>query len=263
MPTASPFARELRAWRKRRGLSQLDLALRAETTSRHLSFLETGRSRPSAEMVLRLSRCLDVPLRHRNQLLRAAGHPAAYAEHPLDAAALSPVRAVIDRMLAGHAPYPAYVVDGRWRLIDSNDPGARMWAMLGVDRSSGNVLRAFLESPVAAAMLDNHAEVAWQSWEVLQRDVIATGDEALAEDLAAIEVLLARLPRPATTGPVPAVLCPRLRLGDQVVRTFTTICRLGNAGDVTLDELRVELVFPADAPSDAFLRALADPAPPA
>lgn len=112
----------LRDWRQRRRMSQLDLALEAEVSARHLSFVETGRSRPSRELLLHLAEHLDVPLRERNTLLLAAGYAPIYHQTPLDAEELAPVRAAIDQILAGHEPYPAVVVDRRWDLVSANRP---------------------------------------------------------------------------------------------------------------------------------------------
>src|SRR5215831_8709503 len=120
--TASPptVVEMLREWRQRRRLSQLELALEAGVSSRHLSFVETGRSRPSAEMVLHLAEELDVPLRDRNTLLLAAGYAPAFAQRELDAPELGPVREAIDQVLRGHEPYPGVVVDGHWGLVAAN-----------------------------------------------------------------------------------------------------------------------------------------------
>ena len=116
----APLGSLLRDWRQRRRLSQLDLALEAGVSARHLSFVETGRSKPSREMVLHLAEQLDVPLRDRNQLLLAAGFAPAYGEHALDAPEMAPVREALDRILNGHEPYPAVVVDRWWNLVAAN-----------------------------------------------------------------------------------------------------------------------------------------------
>ena len=254
-PDVPRFGHELREARQRRGLSQLELALRARSTARHLSFLETGRSRPSEEMVLRLSRCLDLPLRQRNRLLRAAGHPPAFHERGLDDEALGPVVAVIDRLLAAHEPFPAYVVDARWRWRRGNRGGAWMWQMMGVDDADANIMLALFRGEVGAAV-ENRDELLWHAIELLERDVHATGDPTLAADLTLLRGLADGVPPPARG--VAPVICPRIRIGDRVVRLLTTVCRLGNANDVTVDELRVELVYPADAESEAVLRALGE-----
>src|SRR3954466_8217685 len=115
-----PVGAQLRGWRERRRLSQLELAIEADISTRHLSFVETGRSKPSREMVLHLAERLEVPLRDRNQLLLAAGYAPAYAEHGIEAPEMSPVRQALKRVLDGHAPYPALVVDRWWNILDAN-----------------------------------------------------------------------------------------------------------------------------------------------
>jgi transcriptional regulator with XRE-family HTH domain len=251
--TTTPFGHALKDARVRRGLSQYELAHRARSTARHLSFLETGRSRPSEEMVLRLSRCLDLPLRQRNALLRAAGHPPAFGEGPIDDVALRPVNAVIERLLAAHEPFPAYVVDARWRFVRGNRGGAWMWDAIGAG-SGQNVLLALFDGPMAGA-IENADALAWQAWETLQRDALATRDPLL---LAELDVLSTRLrgkgPPPKPSGPV---LAAHVRFGPHTLRLVTTVCRIGNATDVAIDELRVELVFPEDPDTEAVLRALA------
>src|SRR3954453_8918524 len=111
----------LRDWRRRRRLSQLDLAVEAEVSARHLSFVETGRSKPSRELLLHLAEHLEVPLRERNDLLLAAGYAPAYRQRPLDDEAMGPVRDALDKILAGHEPYPAVIVDRRWDLVSANE----------------------------------------------------------------------------------------------------------------------------------------------
>lgn len=247
----SGFGEALREARQRRGLSQLELALQAKSTARHLSFLETGRSRPGEDMVLRLCRCLDLPLRQRNRLLRAAGFPPAFTERALDDAALRPVTAVIDRLLAAHEPFPAYVVDARWRFRRGNRGGAWLWRALGVDAGDVNMLSALFEGDAWEMLLNREALLA-QAAEVLDRDAAALGDPVLSAEAAALR---RRVTRPTTAEPGP-VVSARLRIGGEIVEVLTTVCRLGNANDVTVDELRVELVFPADAASEQVLRAL-------
>src|SRR3954465_12109364 len=117
-----PLGTLLKDWRRRRRLSQLDLALEAGVSARHLSFVETGRSKPSREMVLHLAEQLEVPLRDRNHLLLAAGYAPAYGERPLDAPEMEPVREAIDGVLAGHAPFPAIAFDRWWNLVAANEP---------------------------------------------------------------------------------------------------------------------------------------------
>jgi transcriptional regulator with XRE-family HTH domain len=140
----TPFGAQPRRWRAHWGLSQLALAARVATTPRHLSFLETGRSRPSRQMVLRLGEALDVPLRERNQLLYAAGLAAAYPEAGLSRPELAPHRAALDSLLRAHAPYPAMVLDRHWMVIMANPACA---ALYGADITGINIVRHFLAEP--------------------------------------------------------------------------------------------------------------------
>jgi transcriptional regulator with XRE-family HTH domain len=167
--TESPFGRELRLWRGRRDLTQLELAHQAATTSRHVSFLETGRSRPSRDMVLRLARTLRVPLRQRNALLRAAGLPPHFPERELDDAALAPFRQVVDQLLEKHEPYPAFVIDARWRLLRTNRGGA--WAMqMSGSPEEPNMLVAMAQNPLLRTAIENWEEVAWAGLSGLEAD---------------------------------------------------------------------------------------------
>lgn len=253
--TESPFGRELRLWRGRRGLTQLQLAHQAATTSRHVSFLKTGRSRPSSDMVLRLARTLRVPLRQRNALLRAAGLPPHFPDRELDDAALAPFRQVVDQLLEKHEPYPAFVIDARWRLLRTNRGGAWASALMG-DPDEPNTFVAMARNPALRQAIENWPEVAWAGFAGLEADVLATGDADLTAALERARVALADTPRPDASHDGAPVMCPRIRMGDQVLSTITTVVRFGNAREVALDELRVELMFPADDVSAAILRQL-------
>src|SRR4051794_13761776 len=143
MTETRPVGDLLREWRTRRRLSQLDLALDAEISTRHLSFLETGRARPSRDMVLRLAEQLEVPLRERNDLLSAAGFAPAFYERSLDDPALAPARMAVDLVLKGHEPFPAFAVDRRWNLVATNAAAAGLMSDLAPELTEGaiNVMR--------------------------------------------------------------------------------------------------------------------------
>src|SRR5687768_11730021 len=155
---ASPFGIRLRQWRQHRGLSQLGLAGRVGSTGRHISFLETGRSRPSRQMVLRLAEALEMGLREANELLHAAGLPAAYPVARLDGADLAPYRAALERMLAAHEPYPGLVLDRHWTVIVANQPAG---ALFGPNLIGSNFVRDSLTNPAATDAIANWPEVAW------------------------------------------------------------------------------------------------------
>ncbi len=172
----------LRDWRRRRRLSQLDLALDAGVSARHVSFVETGRSRPSAEMVLQLAERLQVPLRDRNQLLLAAGHAPVFEQHDLGDPEMEPVRSAIDLILAGHDPYPAVVIDRHWEMLGANRAVALLTAGVAPDllEPPVNVLRLSLHPDGMAPRIANLGEWRGHLLERLDRQIALTGDAALA-----------------------------------------------------------------------------------
>ncbi len=237
-------------------MSQLDLASAAGASSRHISFIETGRSRPGEALVVRLAETLDVPLRERNELLRAAGLPPLYAEEGLDAATLAPFRAIVDQLLDQHAPYPAFAIDRWWTLVRANGP-ARL-AFGGIPEGT-DLYDAMLAPGSVAERIVNLADVAWAALEQVRTEAIeAPDDPRLQALLARLEARAAELGPPR--GPVGPVVCPVLDVGDgRQIRTITAIARFGTARSVTLDELRVELIYPGDEAAEAWFRSLADP----
>lgn len=255
MPT--PFGQSLRRWRKSRGWSQLDLSIHARTSARHVSFLETGRSRPGEEMVRRLGETLDLPLRDRNDLLRCAGFSPAFSERRLTDATIAPYRRIVAHMLANHAPFPAFVVDRWWGVVDAN-PAAR--ALLGAAGEDPGDFIDLLDGPLRQ-MLDNWSEIAWHSLYRLRREAAAAGTDARLETmLRRLEKLVETVPPPPIDPDSPMV-CPTVVLGGQRLRFVGTIARFGSAVDVTLSELRIELLFPADDATEAIVRQLATQLP--
>jgi transcriptional regulator with XRE-family HTH domain len=247
----SPFGARLREWRRRRGLSQLGLAVRVGSTARHVSFLETGRSRPSRQMVLRLGEALDVGLRESNRLLHAAGLPAAFPQADIASPDLAPYRAAIDRMLLAHEPYPAMVVDDGWNVLLANRACS---ALFGADVTGGNFVRDYLANPASTRAVVNWAEVAWAG---LDRLRYQAGRAPFDEDLAALVALagaaLRDVARPAT-GEAGLTVCPRFRVGDEEVRTIAMVARFDPVAEVTLEGLRVELMYPEDEAAERFFR---------
>jgi len=248
---ASPFGARLRRWRDHRGLSQLSLAAMAGSTARHISFLETGRSRPSRQMVLRLSDVLGVGLRGANELLHAAGLPAAYGVADLASQDLAPYRAAIEQLLNAHEPYPAMVLDARFTVVFANGACA---ALFGPQVVGSNFVRDALADPAIAETIVNWPEVAWAGLDRLRQQVRqAPFDEELHSLVATAEAALDGMsrPPPAEAG---LMVCPWFRVGGQVVRTIAMVARFDHTGDVTLDELRVELMYPLDADAERFFR---------
>jgi transcriptional regulator with XRE-family HTH domain len=253
MSTATvPLGTLLRDWRRRRRLSQLDLALEAGESARHLSFLETGRSRPSREMVLHLSEQLEVPLRDRNRLLLAAGFAPAFDERPIDAPEMAPVREALDKILTGHEPYPALVVDRWWNLQAANRSIGMFTAPVPehLMQPPVNVLRVSLHPDGMASRILNYGE--WRAHLVdgLRRQVALTADERLAELLAEISTY------PGETGEAHAheIAVPLRYDADGTELTFfSTIATFGTAVDITLAELAIEAFFPGDKQTADYL----------
>lgn len=261
------FGNELKRWRKHRRYSQLEVAGLAAVSQRHLSFLETGRSKPSPEMVEHLSVVLDLPLRARNSLLNAAGFAPAYSEEPLDGAKLANVRDSLQTLVDAHDPYPAYVVDGSWNILMANSSALLLTGMLlppDVDVAlSGNVLRLFLHPDGARNSVPNWAEVAAVLIERLCAECTHNpNDERLAAlyaevmsfdgvaELSSVGPLAVGAKRPGQAEFLTAIT---IATGDVDLRLYTAISTLGSAADVTLEELRLETLLPADkATADAL-----------
>ncbi len=251
---SNPFGQHLRHWRGRSGLSQLLLATQAGTTPRHLSFLETGRSRPGRELVLRLAAALDVPIRERNALLSAAGLAPEYPAHALSEAAMRPIADVIERVLRSHDPYPAWVYARGLRALAANRAAEALFPGLCAMEPEAVVDLWFAPGPFRE-MVENWEDVAWAGVDSLRREARQTADPGTLALLRRAEVHAERtLPseRPAPTD-LP-VVCPRFRIGGRLVRTVSTVLRFDTAVEVTASELRVELMFPADEASDSFFR---------
>lgn len=238
-------------------MSQLQLAARAGTSPRHVSFLETGRSRPRAELVLRLATALDIPLSDRNTLLVAAGLSPAYPALELEDAAMEPVRRVLDRILRTHEPYPAWVGRRGFRFTAANRAAEALFPGLCTMPPEAIVDLWFGPGPFRE-MVENWQDVVWAGVAALRREVSRATDSALAELLRRAEAHVRSVPEAgADARPDVPVICPRLNIGGRRVRTISTVMRFDTAVEVTASELRVELMFPADDASDAFFRELA------
>jgi transcriptional regulator with XRE-family HTH domain len=258
--TTRPVGDLLREWRQRRRLSQLDFSVEAEISSKHLSFLETGRSQPSREMVLHLAELLDVPLRERNSLLIAAGFAPMFKEHALNDPALQPAREAVELVLKGHEPYPAVAVDRHWNLVAANTPA---------NAFMGGVAPALLTPPINVLRLTLHPDgmapriVNLSEWRAhllarLRRQIEVSADSVLAE----LFKELTEYPAPAHTaepaaGGVAFAVPFRLATDAGVLSFISTITVFGTPVDVTLSELALESFFPADTATAAALRHLA------
>ncbi len=260
--TASSFGDRLRWWRRRRGLSQLDLATAAGGAQRHVSFLESGRTRPSRETVLRLAAALGVPRRQQNAMRRAAGLAPAWGESDLAAPELAEVSAALDRLLAQQEPYPAVVADRRWNLLRANRGAQRLVAFLTGAAPAGavNLADALLSPAGLRPTLANWPEVAAYFLRSVQADALADGapeTQALLDRLLAYPDAAALAAAAPVDGAPPPILAMHFRKGDAALRLFTTIATIGTPQDATLQEMRIESFFPADEPTERTLRAWA------
>ncbi len=259
------FGRQLRVWRKRRGVSQLDLGLQAEVSARHISFLETGRARPSRSMVVRLANALEVPLRARNGLLLDAGFAPRYGERSLDDEELSEARRALQFVLDAHEPNPAFVLDRMWQIVLWNRVQGYLLRELHGDDGSPADLNAldlvFLPGRLRES-LENWEEVACAMLRRLHRQVSRVGS---TDPLHATWKRIQTLPGVAELDLVedaqrhaPVLVPMRIREGDLVLTWFSTLAVFGATGDVTLEELVIESFFPGDDVTRAFVVQLAD-----
>ena len=250
----TPFGRLLREWRTRRRVSQLDLAVEAGVSSRHVSFSETGRSQPSREMILMLARVLDVPLRDRNDLLMAAGYAAMYRATDLNAPALEQARRALDFMLRQQEPYPAIVVDRHWSILKGNEGAARLVEAFADPAAAsewgGNAMRLMFHPRGFRPHIVNWEAMAAALIQWLHRDVLSGigGEETrnLLHDLLGYPGVPPRwrtLDLEVSTAPFLAIDFAK---GDLHLRFFSTLTTLGTPHDITLQEIRVEAFFPAD-----------------
>jgi transcriptional regulator with XRE-family HTH domain len=263
LSTPLPFGSQLREWRRRRQLSQLDLSVDAEVSTRHLSFVETGRAMPSREMVLRLADRLDVPLRERNRLLTAAGYAPMYGERALDDPALQPALAAVEQILKAHEPFPAFAVDRHWNLLLHNaSAGALLQLGIAAEllQPPVNVLRISLHPRGLAPRIVNLA--AWRAHllERVRHQIDLTGDARLKTLLDE----LAQYPAPLHDGAVPhalhsAIVVPLVLETPLGTLSFiSTMTMFGTPVEITLSELALETLFPADAATAETLRAAAE-----
>ncbi len=261
------FGEQLRLWRRRRGLSQLELGSRADVSQRHISFLETGRSRASAEMVLLLAAVLAIAPREQNRLLLSAGHAPAFPERPL--AQLTAVSATLDRILAAHEPHVAFVIDRSWNVLRANAAAGVLLALalpgaLAAADLPLNVARASLHPDGLRRCMPHWEQSAARLLRRLERDAEAQPHEA------ALQALLAdvrrypdvtSLPTLGLPGEPDLLACTQYHLAGEDVAFFTTIMTIGDAVDLTLAELRLETFWPADPHSRAvWTRLVADQA---
>jgi transcriptional regulator with XRE-family HTH domain len=251
----------LRHWRTARRLSQLELSLDADISSRHLSYVETGRSQPSREMVLRLADALDVPLRERNALLVAAGYAPRYFETGLDAPEMAQMRSAIELILGQQEPYPAFVLDRYWNIRMANKAAERCTRfLLDAEPDEGNMLHLILNPDGLRPLMPNWEETAGDLIRHLHHQIAAAPADERAKELLAEVLEYPDIPshwrtREIGTSPTP-LLMTVFHKGDVDLRFFSTITTFGTPHDVTLEELRIECSFPSDEATATTCRAL-------
>lgn len=250
------FCTLLREWRRARGLSQLELALEADVSARHLSFLESGRAQPSRAMTMQLAQALLLPRAATNALLASAGFAPAFPATPLSAESLAPFRAMLEEMMRRHAPYPALVCDRHWTIIDANDSARALLGPLHDGSSEMNVVR-MLCGALASAAIENLGEVLTELWGRIRLEALEAGpDPKNAELLSLLKCAMATATAPETNAR--RTLVPiRLRTSMGLLSFLSTIAHFGTSEDVTLRDLRLELLFPADEATKTALHALA------
>jgi transcriptional regulator with XRE-family HTH domain len=247
----------LREWRRRRNLSQFDLASRSAVSGRHLSFIETGRARPSREMILHLAQRLEIPLRDRNRLLLAAGFAPSFGERRLDDDALASVRDAIERFLTAHEPYPAAVLDRHWNIVAANTGLAAFTQTVAPEllEPPVNALRATLHPAGMAPLIVNFAEWSGHLLDRLRRQAELTADpelDALYDELVGYPGVATE--PPSEDVPTQVMLPLQMRVDGLELSFFSTVTTFGTAMDVTLRELAIEAFYPADDATAAALR---------
>ncbi|MCO1576215.1 helix-turn-helix transcriptional regulator [Crossiella sp. SN42] len=253
-----PVGELLRGWRDRRRLSQLELAVQADISTRHLSFVETGRSKPSRDMLLHLAEQLDLPLRERNHLLFAAGYAPVYGESALDAPHMAAVRTAVRQILTAHEPYPAVVIDRAWTMVEANASIGVLIEGVRADLLAPpvNVLRASLHPDGLAPRIANLGE--WRAHLLgrLRRQVAMTADPVLTELYAELSGYPCAEPEPEVElpGPGEVVVPLRVRHDGRELTFFSMVATFGTPADITVSELAIESFFPADAATAAALR---------
>lgn len=262
--TRDQFGDVLRSWRGRRNQSQLHLAGAAGVSQRHISFLETGRSRPSREMVMHLGLVLDMPLRDRNGMLVAAGFAPVYPERSIDDPELADIRRALDAMLAAHDPFPAYVIDRHWNMVMANPAAGHLIAAMppAAHIHADNMAKLVLHPDGLRTVAENWNDAAAATLLRLEREADESpGDHELLALLKEVRSY-PDLPDDRELSRVPSVhelLLPiKVRLGEQPLSFFTTIATLASPSDITLQELRLETLLPADKQTEAALHAMRD-----
>ena len=249
------FGSLLRTWRDRRHMSQLDLGLTANVSARHISFLETGRSKPSRSMVLMLGDVLDVPRASRNALLNAAGFTPAYQSRDWRDEDMASVRDAVDWVMQRHDPYPAFVLDRHWVLIKTNRSAGAMLSSFDIGEGS-SFLDLMTDIALTKALFENWDEVMHHMVARLRTESLHLGGDAVLDAASAKLVAALGTPSSAPMGTLAAVVPARYRAGDVTLSLFSTIAQFGTAEDIALADLKIEMLFPADEVTRQMLVAM-------
>lgn len=249
------FTNSLRIWRKNRKMSQLDLALAAEVSQRHVSWLETGRSQPSREMVVKLSEAMDVPLRDRNSILNSAGFANLYSDSDLSEPVMEPIADILTDMLAHHEPYPAFVLDRQWNMKMKNQAAGTLFEVLGDpeqvwrdigDTGEFNIALLTVHPNGLRRFISNWQEIASPFMRRLKKEAIEFGDKSILDRYEQLEKHAGELVDQSADTVLLPVLPLEIDLGGPVLKLCSVISTFGTAQDITANELRIETFYPAD-----------------
>lgn len=251
----------LRHWRGRRRMSQMTLSFEAGVSTRHLSCIETGKAAASRSVLKNISDALELSLRERNKLLAAAGYAPEYAETPIDAVGMSRLSDAIERMLKQHAPFPAFAMDGRWNVLRANKASERMYdALMGRQPRHRNLVRKIFDPSDVRPFIVNWDETAAQVFHHLLQQAAATPDDeelnALIKEIEKDAIFKEHAARGVSKAALPVFTTVFAGNGRRF-EFFSTLTVFGGARDVTLDEMRIEAMFPADDATEAFFRSAA------
>ncbi|HVY90309.1 MAG TPA: helix-turn-helix transcriptional regulator [Hyphomonadaceae bacterium] len=242
------FQKALKDWRQARRFSQLDLASEANVSSRHIAFLETGRARPSPDMIERLGDALQIPLAARNQMLTLAGFAARYPGRRWDAAEMAPIRSALEHTLERHAPYPGLAIDRLWTVVRLNRPAKALFGQLGI--SEGGSLLDLMVSEGLPPLIENWSEVAYHAAKRLRIESAAQGGVPMLDQVADKLSAAAGADQKHVGPVVPTIY----RAGSTRLSLFAIIAQFGTPEDLMLDDLKIELFFPTDPETERVLR---------
>ncbi len=252
------FGVQLKHWRRARGMSQLSLSNEVGISAKHLCFIETERSKPSPEMIHKLSEGLDIPLRERNELLHLAGFAAHYSDATLSAPSLAVIRGVVSTLLKKQEPYPALVMDRHWNIVQANRAATHLLAPLEV-QPPVSAIELYLGHPALKEVIENWSEVAFHLRERIRaQDRMLGGKDSLLSALAQRADELLAHEQPPHSLPDGPTFTTRLRLGDHRISTVSTMVAFSGPGDALVDDLRIELIFPADKHTESYFQMVSE-----